>query len=146
MKRTLFDAEYDRVREQAGYTKPRYEFPEPEQPDAGGRVSAERVAAAAADFRERMEALSRHEAEKAAETAAKLKERALETSRRILAREYAAYGLAPPEPPVSLGLLLSMGWKLERVSMLGEDRYELLRPVGKPRPAQEEGEADGEQF
>ena len=111
MKRSRFDAEYERVRNQSGARRPVQEF-DPDY-DVHERNAAARVEALRQDFHDRMNALAKADAEKAAEAAVRHGKRRLEIDRRIMLDEYAALGLDPPEPLCSLGLLLSIGWRID---------------------------------
>ena len=117
MKRSLFDAEYEKVRRRTA-ARPRPEFPEAgidfEQPD--------RVEAARLDFHRRMEALRAHEAVIDAERKALAADTTARANRLLLLTEYERAGVRPPYvnddnvPTISLSLLLQRGWKIEEVN------------------------------
>lgn len=125
MKRTLYDSEYDRVRRKAGFDKPRYEFPDEQEE----RESEARVEEMSADFRRRMAAVAAEEARVTGERLAAQNKRTSEYSAIVIRREYAALGLTPPEPLVSLALLRRLGWTLEEFVIGGETRWALTKPV-----------------
>jgi hypothetical protein len=125
VKRTRYDSEYDRVRREAGFDKPQYEFPEEqEEVESVGRVRQMQQ-----DFAERAEAMRAAEAEKSRQMSAELDARRAEFSDRVIRREYAALGIVPPTPLVSLSLLRLMGWSVEQIG----DEFVLVKPPAPPR-------------
>ena len=127
MKRTRFDSDYDEIRRAAGFAKPAYEFPDVEEE----KLSAERVEAMNADFKERMQALADAERTSDATKRAEFDAWRRDYNIRVIKRQYTDLGLMPPEPLVSLSLLLQFGWKVEQVG----DKMTLVRPFLKPTPA-----------
>jgi len=111
MKRGRHDSDYDEVRRRAGYTRPQPEFPDEEE----DRAVAARVMQKSEEFKARMAEIDKQDAQRNGEMAARLEARSKEISRRIIVREYAALGVAPPEPLVSLALLRKIGWHIEEV-------------------------------
>ena len=124
MKRDRYASELDRVMRERRLAN--MEFFDPDEPAEA--QAAARVEASRQDFHERMR--QREEAQSALEAEAKAKHDAKmrDFDRKVKLREYAALGLTPPEPLVSLDLLKSIGWRVERISYFGEDRWELIRP------------------
>jgi hypothetical protein len=125
VRHSRFDSEYDRVRREAGFAKPKYEFPEEDEPDQKGQVTSDRVKAMNEDFQHRMSELANHERQKTAEADANHARRRREFDEKVIRREYEALGLKPPEPLVSLSLLRSMGWRVDVTEFGGESRAEL---------------------
>jgi hypothetical protein len=129
MKRSRFDSEYDQVRRAAGLGRP--EFPEAKEE----QLSEDRVAAANADFRMRMNELEKAESALAAEKRVRFDQLRKEYNLRMIRRQYENLKITPPEPLVSLSLLLQLGWRIEEVGI--EGRYSLVRPppyVAPPMP------------
>jgi hypothetical protein len=116
MKRSRHDSEYEKVRR----SRPRPEFPD-DRPDPAAPARVKEM------FEEVKERLAEgNAAEERAERA-----RAEEHTKRskaftleLIRREYDRLGITPPEPLVSLALLETIGWRIERVG----DRFELMRP------------------
>jgi CRISPR/Cas system-associated protein Cas5 (RAMP superfamily) len=123
MKRSLYDSEYDRVRRDAGYTKPRYEF-------EGLDVEIDAAAAEREkqEFRARMAEAELAEKKRLEELEERHRQRRLEGDRRLLLWEYERLGLMPLEPLISLGLALSLGWRIEQIG----DRNTLVKPENRP--------------
>jgi hypothetical protein len=135
MKRSLYDSEYDRIRKAAGYTAPRYEFPDEEGETAAARRTADRINELNDDFRARMAALGEMERQKIAAAQASLDAWRKEHNERQIKREYEQLGLIPPEPLVSLSMLYHLGWT---VQMVGNENV-LVRPLhAAPRRREEE--------
>jgi hypothetical protein len=133
MRRTRYDAEYERVRREAGLPPPEFPCePEPRQPAAP--IDLGRVDAAHADFKARMAALSDHE--RAAAAVRKVEADALSkrANLSVLVTEFARAGVRPPcvnqagEPTVSLPTLLWLGWTIAD----RDDGKVLVRPVAAP--------------
>lgn len=116
--RGLYDAEYDRVREAAGYSRlhVKTEFPE-STIDERGRTVEDRVETMRLDAHERMNlaSLSKQEAEKEAERKRRHDELRVAIDKRIMEAEYERLKIAPPYPPHSLGFMILMGWRVEQI-------------------------------
>lgn len=127
MKRSRYDADYDRVRRKP---PPQAEFPEAGDDDLFARERAARVAASNADFRERMAQLAAHEREQEAERKARADATTKRANHLALMQEYRQAGVAPPilnddgTPSLSLSMLLQLGWSIETI----EDSVTLIRP------------------
>lgn len=143
MKRSLYDAEYDKVRREAdvkltpnqrankwpGFDQSP-EFPEPGKPP----VDLARVDRAHADFKARMSALEASHAKAAAEASARSTTHTLASNKLVMVREYQQCGVSPPFvddkglPRYSLAFLLKMGWTIEELG--GGER--ILRKGSRP--------------
>lgn len=110
MKRNRHDGDYDRVRREAGYAKPKFEFSDEDDEQA----KRDRIAKMNAEFKERMAVLDGQDKQRAAEAEARLAARSKEISLRMIAREFEREGVKPPIDgiTVSLPLLLKLGWRI----------------------------------
>lgn len=137
MKRSAYDSEYDRVRQKAGYARPRPDFPDEREEHS----AAARVAVKNAEFQKRMADLGAQEAQRTVELEVLLAERSKEISRRMILREYEKEGLQPPAVGVlvSMPLLLKLGWQIGEL-----DGAKTLIPPGikKKRKTREDYESE----
>jgi hypothetical protein len=134
MKHTRYDSEYDKVRKRSGLAKPEFDFDDlqPAKP---------RAAPVDEDYQKRMAERVAIETAQAAERRAEMDSWRAKANREAIMREYNDLGLTPPEPLVSLSLLESIGWKVEKYG----DRWELIRPEWadkQRRKSNEKAEAD----
>ncbi len=120
MKRTAYDSEYDRIRREAGYAKPQYEFPDEEtKPDIA------RVQAAHEDFKARIAELRKVEEAGAAIRKVRADELSHRANLSVLFDEYRRAGVSAPFvtadgiPTVSLSLLISLGWSIQNLGIEG---------------------------
>jgi hypothetical protein len=138
MKYGRHDSEYDKIRQRAGYARPRYEF---DEIDPNGMFESERVEAARADFHQRMAELDAFEAKKKEESEKRHAEFRLRVDRAIMLAEYQRFGLTPmSDNPCSLSLLLKLGWTIEQVG----DKNVLVRPPLQKTRKQREDEYDAD--
>lgn len=128
MKRDRFAGDYDKIRRDAGYARPRYDLDDPEEPDL------EREGTLQEGFRERAEQLRQAEAAEEAKKQASKTAFTLETNERMRLRQFELAGVEPPAGfKCSLSLLLSMGWSIGEV----KGKKVLVRPFA-PAPRKEE--------
>jgi hypothetical protein len=147
MKRGQHDSYYDRVRKRAGWTKPRYDFPDQAEVDREGYLVAERVADMASDFHARMDELNAAELRELKEQNIRAVEHSMRANRLCMAMEYRSAGVKPiltdgdGNPTVSLSLALLLGWRIEQIG----DRNVLTAPASAPRKTRKEdyGNVDG---
>lgn len=148
MKRTRYDTEYDRVREAAGLTRPQYDFPDEEAEERDRAARQARIDAGMVEMRERMAKNEAVETEAQRRAAAEMDANRVRWNERIKRQEFERLGLTPPEPLVSLALMISLGWRVEKVTgPEGVERMELLHPVQRRRKTREDydRERNGEQ-
>lgn len=119
MKRTRYDAEYERVRRAAKLARAKDpEFPENDEPV---KIDFARVDAAHDDFKQQMAALDVVETQKRAEAAARADKFTRDTNERLRLAEYDAAGITPPNGTrCSLELMLRLGWRIEDVGGVRE--------------------------
>jgi hypothetical protein len=128
MKRSPYDSEYDRIRREAGYAKPQYEFS-----DEDPKPDIARVQAAHEDFKARMAELCKVEEAGAAIRKARSDELSHRANLSVLFDEYHRAGVSAPSvtadgiPTVSLSLLISLGWSIQNYGIEGAT---LVPPIG----------------
>lgn len=118
MKRDRFTSEYDRIREEAGYSRlhVKTEFPE-STIDENGRTVEDRVEMMRLDVHEKMNLANLSEQEKVKREQSRRRHEAFRAKidRQIMLDEYAALGIEPPEPLHSLKFMLFVGWRVDNL-------------------------------